>query len=338
MAKQVFGQVDGQDVHEVSLASAGGLSISVIGWGAVLRSLKVPVTGGMREVTLGFETLADYLTLSGHYGAIAGRFANRIGGGRFSLDGHDYQVVRNQGGKHALHGGGKPHAFGVRSWRVTGSDSDSVTLALHSPDGDGGFPGALDVTAKYAAKGMVLSLEMEARTSAPTIVNLAQHSYFNLAGGGDVLDHALQIESDFYTPVDGDLIPTGEVRLVESTPFDFRKTRLLRWSGTGGHTGYDHNFAVRGPRGTLRRMATLTAPAGDLSMEVWSTEPAVQLYDSRGLNVQLPGLSGATYGNHAGLCLEAQNFPDAPNRSHFPSATLRPGEVYRQRTEWRFAV
>lgn len=338
MAIRRFGQFQGEDIHEITLDDGAGVNASILTYGASVRDLVVPVATGVRRVVLGYNSVEDYAAHGSHAGAVAGRFANRIAGGRFTIDGVDHQVVCNQAGQHSLHGGGKPHGFGVRPWTVLAHDARSVTLGLHSPDGDGGFPGALDVVCTYRLTGAAtFAISLRAMTSRASVVNLAQHAYFNLAGGGDVLDHELELSAGFYTPVDADLIPTGEVRSVAGTPFDFRSRRPLRYPVEGGLQAYDHNFVLDGPRGTLRHAASLHARAGDLTMQVWTTEPAIQLYDAAKMNPPVAGLDGAQYGPRAGLCLECQTFPDAPNRGHFPSALLRPGEVYRQETEWRFS-
>lgn len=333
MSIRNFGRVGDEDIVEVSLANSAGVTLKLLSWGATVRSLEVPAAGVAREVILGFESIDGYLANRAHFGAIAGRVANRISNARFVLDGREYRLIANGLGKHTLHGGGGPYAFGERNWRLAAHDAESATFTLYSPPGDGGFPGGLEVFATYRLEqGLNVSLGIEARTDAATILNLAQHSYFNLAGGGDVLDHQLQIEADFYTPTDAELIPTGEVLKVEGSRFDFRKTRPIRFGAP--HVPYDGNFALRGQAGVLRRAATLSVP--DLRLDVWTTEPGLQIYDAGGLNVSSPGIAGRQYAKHAGFCLECQNFPDAPNRSHFPSAVLRPGQVYRQRTEWRF--
>jgi len=337
MTANLFGHIDGQDIIEIALENAAGMQARVLTFGATVRDLIVPAPEGGRRVVLGFNSVEDYAAHGSHAGAVAGRFANRIAGGRFSIDGAAHQVVCNQAGRHALHGGGKPFGFGVRPWRLLAHDARSVTLGLRSLHGDGGFPGTLDVLCTYAlGDDARLTITLRAMTDRPTVVNLAQHAYFNLAGGGDVLDHELQLDSAFYTPVDGDLIPTGEVRAVAGTPFDFRTRRKLRFETPAGLQAYDHNFVLNGARGSLRRAASLYAPGGDLEMQVWTSEPAVQLYDAAKMAPPVAGLGGQRYGARAGLCLECQTFPDAPNRGHFPSALLRPGEVYRQVTEWRF--
>lgn len=328
-----FGKVGETEVVEITLRNGAGMTLKVLNWGATVRSLEVPVAGEAREVTLGFDDMAGYDRNRGHFGAIAGRVANRISNARFLLDGREHRLVANNLGKHCLHGGGGPFAFGERVWRVVGHDPQSVTLALSSAPGDGGFPGEVDVFATYRlGTDRTLGLEIEARSDAATVINLAQHSYFNLAGEGDVLDHRLQIEAHYHTPTDGELIPSGEVLAVAGTPLDFRTARSIR--NGEPHRGYDNHFVLRGQAGLLRRAATLSV--SDLAMEVWTTEPGLQIYDAGGIAEGTPGIGGRVYGPHSGFCLECQNFPDAPNQPHFPSAILRPGQVYRQRTEWRF--
>jgi aldose 1-epimerase len=284
---------------------------------------------------LGLNSLADYIAHSPHFGATAGRFANRIANGRFTLDGHVYQLPLNEKGRATLHGG--PTGFGKRPWHLEGHDAASVALTLRSADGDNGFPGALEARCVYMLVApATLRIEMSATTDAPTIVNLAHHSYFNLDGSPDARDHELTINADFYTPLDEDLIPTGEIRSVAGTPYDFRRPRPVRQPGA---PAYDLSFVLPFADAAtgLVHAATLRSPRGDLSMQVWTSEPALQFYDAAKLNCPVPGLGGARYGPFAGLCFEAQRFPDSPNRRHFTSAVLRPGERYRQITEYRFS-
>ncbi|MDJ1159002.1 aldose epimerase family protein [Chelatococcus sp. SYSU_G07232] len=346
MAIRPFGEVDGRTVEEVTIRSAAGAEARVIGWGAVLRDLVVPLaTGEPQRVVLGLERLEDYVAHSPHMGAIAGRVANRIAGGRFTVDGRGYDVPRNQDGRHALHGGGR--GFGKRPWQVSHHDGASVALTLVSPDGDAGFPGTLTVTCLYRlCEPATLRIELAAVTDAPTPVNLCHHSYFNLDGTPSILDHRLTVAADFYTPTDADLIPTGEIRAVEGTPYDFRANRTVRFpdAETGAPVRYDVNFVLRRDRTepaagggpALAHAATLASTRSNLAMETWTTEPGLQVYDGGKVAIPVPGLGGARYGANAGICLEAQHFPDSPNRAHFPTTLLRPGEVYRQVTEYRF--
>jgi aldose 1-epimerase len=327
-----FGEVDGNPVFEVTIASAAGAEAKVITWGAVLRDLVVPSPSGPRRVVLGFEEMAHYVAHSPYFGANVGRFANRISRGHFVLDGTDHMLELNEG-RNTLHGG--PAGFGRRVWKLGGHDASSVTLTLHSPDGDAGFPGNLDAMCVYRLlEPATLRIELSAVCDAPTIVNLAHHSYFNLDGSPDVRDHELTLLAAFYTPVDAERIPTGEIRSVAGTPYDFRAPRPV-----GRQNGYDTNFVLsRWPDGEngLAQAATVRPPAGDITMDVYTTEPGVQFYDGVGINCPVPGLGGAHYGPHAGLCLEAQVFPDSPNQRHFPRCVLRQDEEYRQVTEYRF--
>lgn len=331
-----FGDVDGVEVLEVRLANDSGATASIITWGAVLRDLIVPAAGGPQRVVLGLETLDHYRAYSPHFGATAGRFANRIAGGRFELDGRTYELPLNDKGRNCLHGG--PHGFGKRPWTLARAERTSATLTLTSPDGDAGFPGTLHATCVYTfAEPGTLVVEMSAVTEAPTIVNLAHHSYFNLDGSPDILDHEVMIEAEFRTPTDDVLIPTGAIEPVAGTPYDFRSFRTVR--NPAGVT-YDGNWVLTGavdPASGLTHAATVRSRRNGLTLTCMTDQPGVQFYDAAKLACPVPGLGGARYGAHAGLCLEAQRFPDAPHHRHFPSAVLRPGETYRQRTEYRFA-
>ena len=334
MDVKTFGEVDGIAIKEIVLRSDTGATAHVITWGAVLRDLVVPASTGAQRVVLGLNSLEDYRRYSPHFGATPGRFANRIAHGRFSLDGHTYQLPLNEKGKTTLHGG--PHGFGKRPWSIESVKTDRVTMVLDSPDGDAGFPGALRAVCTYALTGSTLVVDLAATCDAPTVVNLAHHSYFNLDGGPDVLDHEVMIASLVRTPTDADNIPTGEIFAVAGTPFDFQTLRPIR---NASGTAYDHNFII-GPLpaapDALVHAATLRSPKNRLAMEVHTNQPAVQFYDAAKLNCPVPGLGGAHYGPHGGACFEAQTYPDSPNHRHFPSSVLRPGETYHQRTEYRF--
>lgn len=329
-----FGKLgDGSEIEEIVIAG-GDLKVSIISWGAVIRDLRY--RGEAR--VLGFDRLEYYLAQSPYFGCIAGRYANRIADGRFTLDGKSYQLNLNEAGRTHLHGGTK--GFAKLPWQVMEATEDSVLLRLISPDGDQGYPGTVTTTCRYRIEsGDTLSLTLEARTDRPTIINLAAHSYFNLDGTTDTLSHELQIAAAHYTPVDERLIPTGELRGVAGTPFDFMSARQVRLETGTGRQAYDHNFVVaREASPTPRHVATLTGPRSHTRMEVLSTEPGVQFYDGAKLAVNAPGLDGRHYGANAGLCLEPQRFPDTPNHPEFGSAVLRPGETYRQVTQYRFSV
>ncbi len=335
MTVRVFGEVDGVVVHEVTLRSPDGAEAKIITWGATVRDLLVPHRGGLQRVILGLETLEDHVAHSPHMGAVAGRYANRLRDGRFTLDGRVFEVPRNLAGRHAVHGGGK--GFGKRPWRLAWAEEDACALTLFSPDGDAGFPGDMTVTCVYRLLApAMLRIELSATCSAATVVNLCSHCYFNLDGSETIADHRLKLEASFMTPVDEETIPTGEVRAVAGTPFDFRTERAIR-SGTDDGFRCDHNFVIAGEAGTLRPAAVLSSPLNGLRMDVRSTEPGLQVYDGAKLAVPVRGLHGRAYGAFSGLCLEPQHFPDSPNRPHFPSTRLDPGEVRRQITEYAFS-
>jgi aldose 1-epimerase len=336
-------------VSEATITADGaGIAASIIELGAAVRDLAVRTPDGrMQRVVLGLAAVEDYFQHSPHMGAICGRFANRIRHGRFVLDGASYQLPRNQDGKHALHGGG-PTGFGKSMWTLLHADAHSATLAIHSPSGHNGFPGAVTATCRYTlANPATLRIELWAVSDAPTVINLCHHSYFNLDGSPDVLGHTLEIRADFFTPTDGDLIPDGRVESVAGTPLDFRQARLVGMRGPdGARFRYDHNFLLRRDRREtslatgleLAHAATLASTKSGIAMELWTSEPACQLYDGSKINVQVAGLAGLRYGPSAGLCLEPQHVPDSPNLPHFPSTVLRPGEVYRQMSECRFSA
>lgn len=335
---EAFGKTPhGEDVQRFSLA-AGGLNARIMTWGAVVQDLRLD--GHDAPLVLGFETFEPYPAHSPHFGAIVGRYANRIANGRFSIDGTQYQADTNFLGKHSLHGGS--HGFSRLLWQVAAAGSDFLALTLHSPDGDMGFPGALDVNCTYRLKiPGTLSVELTATTDQPTLCNLAHHSYFNLddGGSGSALDHRLMLDADAYLPVDAEAIPTGTVEPVAGTAFDFRTPRPIRMEAPGGEpVPYDQNFCVAAARGPLRRLAWVQGAGSGVEMEVWSTEPGVQFYAGQGTARDVPGLGGRRYRAHAGICLEPQFWPDSPNRRYFPQAVLWPGEIYRQVTEYRLKL
>lgn len=335
-AVRAFGDMDGAEIQEITIRSPEGAEAQIITWGAVIRDLVVPVNGKPQTTVLGLNSLADYRAHSPSFGAVPGRFANRIARGQFTLDGHPYQLPLNEKGRTTLHGG--PQGFGKRPWRLVGHDDASVTLALTSTDGDAGFPGHLEVTCRYALVGLTLRMELSATTDAPTVVNLTNHSYFNLDGSADILAHELTVFAGFRTAVDDDLIPTGEIVAVAGTPFDFRTARAVK--DPSGQT-YDTNFVLADqpdPQTGLAPAARLKSLKNGLTLDVATDQFGIQVYDGAKLNVPVEGLHGARYGAFGGLALETQTFPDAPNRRHFPSSVLRPGETYRQVTEYRFSV
>jgi aldose 1-epimerase len=332
MTIERFGTLNGQDVFQVSLQGPDGMAMQVLTWGAVVRDLVVPTGGGSQRVVLGLNSVEDYVAHSPYFGAIVGRHANRIGQARFTLNGETYRLDANEG-ENQLHGG--TIGFGSRLWSIVDHTPSSVTLNLVSEDGDMGYPGRLLATCTYMLlPSSRLRIELEATSDRPTPVNLTTHGYFNLDGGPDISSHTLMIAGDYTTPTRPDLIPTGEIMAVAGTDFDFTDPRPIHGAQ---HTLYDVNYVLRGPYGEMRHAATLASPRNGVSMELWTTEPGVQFYDGHLLDMPVPGLGGARYGRHGGLCLEPQRFPDSPNNAHFPSSILMPGQVSRQTSELRFS-
>ncbi|MFI7614094.1 aldose epimerase family protein [Nonomuraea terrae] len=308
----IFGTLpSGRQVECVELSS-GRLRAEVLTYGAVVRRLEV---SGV-NVVLGLDTLEDYLTRSRYFGAVVGRYGNRIAGARFTLDGVEHRLPVNNGPS-SLHGG--TEGFDSKVWTIAARTDDSVTLTLTSPDGDQGYPGTLTVSVTYTLADDALRIDYAAETDAPTVVNLTNHSYFNLKGGGDVLDHVVRMEAAHYLPVDDDKIPTGELAPVKGTPFDFTEPHAV---GERNDGAYDHCFVLDGG---------ITVTGGGLTMEVTTTEPGVQFYTG----AMLDG-TATPYGPFAGLCLETQHFPDSPNQPRFPSTVLRPGERRTSTTSYRF--
>jgi len=346
--RKPYGTAPGGGAAELFTLTRGGLTVAVTSWGGyVVKILAPDREGKVADVTLGYADAAGYFGDTGYMGALVGRYANRIARGEFTLDGRKYMLARNNG-PNALHGG--PGGFHKRLWTpkvVSGPDGDAVELTYVSPDGEEGYPGTLTATVVYSltADGG-LRMDYTATTDRATVVNLANHAYFNLAGegSGDVLGHELRIEADALTPVDETLIPTGESRPVAGTPFDFRKPAAIgaRIAAddpqlrAGG--GYDHNFVLRGRAGELRLAVRVHEPGSGRVLEVHTTEPGVQFYSGNFLDGSVVGKSGRPYQHRGGFCLEAQHFPDSPNRPEFPSVVLRPGETYRQTTVYRFDV
>lgn len=333
MQSNLFGRMpDGTAVHAFTLRGASGLTATIIQYGGRLAALRVPTATGERNVTLGFDQLDPYLSDGAHLGALTGRYANRIARGTFMLDGQTYQLPRNSGNA-TLHGG--PDGFGTRVWQAE-PDGEDLLLTLHSPDGDQGFPGALDVQVRFRLYGNALVIEYTAHTDAPTVLNLTNHAYFNLAGAGTVMDHVLQSPADRFLVADVDLLPTGDLRPVAGTPFDFRDPTPIGARIDADDTqlrvagGYDHCLVLAdAPRATPQPAASVSA--GGIRMELLTTEPGVQLYSGN-------FLSGAPFAWRTGLCLETQHFPDSPNRPAFPTTILRPGASFTSCSLFRFTM
>lgn len=337
-----FGKTtDGVPVTIYTLTNKKGVTARITTYGATLVSLNVPDKKGVfADVVLGFDKLEDYFDKSPYFGTIAGRYANRIAKGKFTLDGKTYTLATNNGPNH-LHGGLK--GFDKKVWKaapVANEAGPSVAFSCISADMEEGYPGTLMATVTYTlTDDNTLRIDYAALADQATPVNLTNHSYFNLAGKGDVRGHIVQMDVDKYTPVDATLIPTGEVASVEGTLFDFRKPHTIgeRLLQVGDEPkGYDHNY-VRGKE-DFGRAIRVTEPVSGRVLTMSTDEPAFQFYTGNFLDGKLVGKQGLIYPQYGGFCLEAQHYPDSPNQPKFPSTTLRPGEVYRQRTEYKFSV
>jgi len=349
IAAKPFGTTSqGEKVTQYTLTNAKGASVSIITYGGIVTSLKVPDRNGkLADVVLGFKTLSEYEKKSPYFGCLVGRYGNRIAKGEFTLDDHTYHLATNNNGQ-SLHGGLR--GFDKVVWNAAPAETrqgPSLKLTYVSKDGEEGYPGNLSVTATYTLTNKnELKLVFRAKTDKSTVVNLTHHSYFNLAGqgNGDVLGHVVTIHADKYTPVDQVLIPTGKIASLKGTPLDFRnpmaigeridtKDEQLKFAG-----GYDHNFVADKLPGHLGLITKVEEPKSGRVMEVISTEPSVQFYSGNFLDGTLIGKGGKVYGFRSGFCFEPQHFPDSPNRRNFPSTVLRPGETYKNTIIYKFSV
>jgi aldose 1-epimerase len=333
---------------EFFATNPAGMRAKWVSYGASLAELWVPDRdGNLADVVLGFDIDARYHSADNqHFGATTGRYANRVAGGRFTLDGREYQLAQNNGRNH-LHGGPN-RGFGKVQWKGEQLQSDlgaGVRFHYTSPDGEENYPGTLAVTVAYTLTLVgTLRIDYAATTDKPTIINLTNHSYFNLAGQGTptALDHVLWIAADRYTPKDAADIPTGEIASVQGTPLDFRQPRrigdrIADLGDTQQKDGYDHNYVLNGPEAALRLAAELYHPASGRKMRVHTDQPGMQFYTGNMLRGQ-QGKAGATYPRRSAVCLETQHFPDSPNHPEFPSTVLRPGETYRQTCVYEFSA
>lgn len=347
ITEQPFGAIpDGRTASLYTLEN-GTISVSITNYGGIVTQLLTPDKQGNRDdIVLGYDALESYLTDNPYFGCITGRFANRIKNGAFSIEGTSYQLEKNDGENH-LHGG--LTGLDKQLWSATTEETpDSIALILQylSPDGVGNYPGNLDCTVTYSLSrdSNDLTIGYRATTDQPTPVNLTHHSYFNLSGHdhGSILDHHLTLLSDAITAVDSECIPTGELMEIADSPLDFSTSHRIGERIEESHSqlahgkGYDHNWVVAGDPGTLRHAATLTDPHSGRSMEVHTDQPGIQFYSGNFLDGSHAGKSGAVYHRRSGLCLETQNFPDAPNQSAFPSSILQPEETYQHICVYRF--
>ncbi|CAA9546887.1 MAG: Aldose 1-epimerase [uncultured Thermomicrobiales bacterium] len=351
ISSEPFGTVDGEAVERYSLTNANGMTVKILTYGGIVQSIEVPDRdGAMANVALGFADLESYVEGNPYFGCITGRYANRIAEGRFTLEGEEYQLAINNEPNH-LHGGEK--GFDKYVWDAaegTADDGASLALSRVSPDGEENYPGTLSVEVTYTLTDAdELRIEYRATTDAATIVNLTNHSYFNLAGegSGTIYDHELQLTAANYTPTDETAIPTGEIAPVAGTAFDFTRPTAIGERIRAGEEqivlgrGYDHNFVLdrEDPEdGELITAATVTDPNSGRTMEVLTTEPGIQFYSGNFLDGTIVGTSGTPYRQGDGFALETQHFPDSPNRPEFPSTELQPGDEYRSTTIYRFSA
>jgi aldose 1-epimerase len=335
---------DGTPVDLYTLSNAAGMQAGIITYGGAVVSLTAPdKSGTYADVVLGLDSLKDYMSHPSHFGALIGRYGNRIGHAQFQLDGKTYTLPKNNG-ENSLHGG---KGFDTKVWtakEIASPEGAALELTYVSKDGEEGFPGTLRARAVYTLTNKnELKIDYTATTDKPTVVNLTNHSYFNLAGDGDILQHQVMINADRFTPVDAGLIPTGELKPVQGTPFDFRKSTAI---GTRigqndpqlqAGKGYDHNFVLNSASGALAKAAEVYEPKTGRVMEVWTTEPGMQFYTGNFLDGSLKG-KGHTYAFRSGFCMETQHFPDSPNKPSFPSTVLKPGQTYHTTTVYKFSA
>ena len=343
--KADFGKLpDGTSIESYTAFNKAGASAKFITYGATLTELHVPDKNGkMGDVVLGFDDIQGYLSQHPFFGGTIGRYANRIAKGKFTLDGKEYDLAINNA-PNSLHGGAI--GFNRRVWKaeeLKKADGAGVRFTYLSKDGEENYPGNLNVSVTYILTDTnELKIEYSAETDKDTVLNLTNHSYFNLSGTdtGDILKYVLYLNADKYTPVDSTLIPTGEITSVEGTPLDFRKptpvgARIAELKEIGG---YDHNFVLNGKAGTMRLAARVTDPDSGRQMEVWTTEPGVQFYSAIHLNGSIKGKGGVAYGKYGAICLETQHYPDSPNEPSFPTTELKPGQHFHSETIYKFSA
>jgi aldose 1-epimerase len=350
MRKEPFGKTpDGMDITLYTLTNKNGIEVGIINFGGAVVSLKIPDRSEkMADVVLGYDSLDGYVTNPAHFGALIGRYANRIAHGKFALDGKTYTLAKNNG-ENSLHGG--TVGFDRRVWTardISTPGVPSLELKYVSKDGEEGYPGTLSVRVVYTLTAQnELKIEYSATTDKDTVVNLTNHSYFNLAGQGseDILGHVLTLHADKFTPVDAGLIPTGELRNVAGTPFDFRKpTAVGERIGQNDEqlklgNGYDHNWILnRAKAGEISLAAEVYEPKTGRILEVWTDQPGIQFYTGNFLDGTIHGKGGVAYGQRTALCLETQHYPDSPNHPEFPSTVLKPGTRFHSTTIFKFSA
>jgi len=339
--------IDGtKAVKLYTLKNANGMEVCITNFGGRIVSIMVPDKNGkMQDVALGFDNINDYMTIPNDFGAAIGRYANRIGDGKFTLDGKEYQLPQNNG-NHCLHGG--PTGWQNQPFETKKVDDRSIVLSILSPDGDNNFPGNVTAQVTYTlTDDNAIDIKYEATTDQKTVINMTNHSYFNLSGNpaSCAMDHVLYIASESVTPIDSTFLPTGEITSVEGTPFDFRTPKAISKDVTNFDNeqikfgkGFDHNW-VLSTNGDVKKVAAkLTSPESGITLEVYTDEPGVQLYTGNFLDGTVTGKKGIVYNQRASVCLETQHYPDSPNKAHWPSVVLKPGETYRSHCIFKFGV
>lgn len=339
--------IDGtKAVKLYTLKNANGMEVCITNFGGRIVSIMVPDKNGkMQDVALGFDNINDYMTIPNDFGAAIGRYANRIGDGKFTLDGKEYQLPQNNG-NHCLHGG--PTGWQNQPFETKKVDERSIVLSILSPDGDNNFPGNVTAQVTYTlTDDNAIDIKYEATTDQNTVINMTNHSYFNLSGNpaSCAMDHVLYLASESVTPIDSTFLPTGEITSVEGTPFDFRTPKAISQDVTNFDNeqikfgkGFDHNW-VLSTNGDVKQVAAkLTSPESGITLEVYTDEPGVQLYTGNFLDGTVTGKKGIVYNQRASVCLETQHYPDSPNKAHWPSVVLKPGETYRSHCIFKFGV
>ena len=341
ISKQAWGQADGQTVDLYSLTNSKGTIVKITNYGGIVTSfITKDKNDAASSIVVGFDSIAQYLQSPPYFGAIIGRYGNRIGGGKFSIGDQTYSLATNDGANH-LHGGIK--GFDKVIWTADPVSDTVASLSLHylSKDGEEGYPGNLDVTVKYTLTDEdELRIEYDATTDKPSPVNLTNHSYFNLTGDvqATILDHQLQIDANGYTPVDAGLIPTGEIKAVAGTPFDFTTANSIGSRIDSVEGGYDHNWVLNSKGSSLQKVATLSDSVSGRYLEVFTTEPGLQFYSGNFLDGKFINHTGSAVKLRSALCLETQHFPDSPNKKEFPSTILEPGQKYHSVTVYKVGV
>lgn len=339
-------EVNGKENNLYVMKNANGMEVCVINYGARIVSVLVPDKAGeMQDVVLGFDNIDDFLNNKSDFGATIGRYGNRIAGGKFNLDETDYQLTLNNG-ENSLHGG--VTGFQYQMFDITQIDSATLECRYLSPDGDNGFPGNLDVKVTYQLTGdNAIDISYEAETDKPTVVNLTNHSYFNLSGNPNntINDHILFLNCDYYTPVKGDLIPTGKIAPVKNTPMDFTQPTIIgeriddyTFEQLKIGNGYDHNWIFNTPGDINVLGSQAFCPSSGITLDVYTTEPGIQFYSGNFLDGTLTGKRGIVYNKRTALCLETQHYPDSPNHPNFPNTVLKPGEKYTSRCIYKFGI